>query len=84
MPPLGEYPRCIAPAAAMVDDLKKKKNTNKTQLLPSILTVDRHKKAIKSQVPPEPLLTSLARQAPTITLTLLDELNSSATFSAIK
>jgi hypothetical protein len=45
MLPSGECPRRIAPAAAMVDDFEKKKNTNRTQLLPSFLTVDRRKKA---------------------------------------
>jgi hypothetical protein len=44
MPPLGEFPRRIAPAAAMVDDFEKK-NPTKTQLLPSFLTVDWRKKA---------------------------------------
>jgi hypothetical protein len=40
----------MRPSAAMVDDFeKKRKNTNKTQLLPSFLTVDQRKKAIKSQ-----------------------------------
>jgi hypothetical protein len=49
MPPLGECPRRIAPAAAMVNDFKKKrKNTNKTQPLPSFLLVDQRKKAIES------------------------------------
>jgi hypothetical protein len=52
MPPLGKCPRRIAPAAAMVDDFEKKKNNNKTQLLPSFLTVDQRKKAIESQDPP--------------------------------
>jgi hypothetical protein len=42
MLPVGECPRRIALAAAMIDDFEKKeKNTNKTQLLPSFLTVDR-------------------------------------------
>ncbi len=45
MPPSGEWPRRIAPAAAMVDDFeKKRKNTTKTQLLSSFLTVDQRKK----------------------------------------
>jgi hypothetical protein len=52
MPPLGECPRRIAPAAAMVDDFEKKKNTNKTQPLPSFLMVDQRKKAIESRDPP--------------------------------
>ena len=51
MPPLGECLHRIAPAAAMVDDFEKK-NTNKTQLLPSFLTVDQRKKAIESRDPP--------------------------------
>jgi hypothetical protein len=43
---LGECPCSIAPVAAIVNDFKKnKKNTNKTQLLPSFLTVDQRKKA---------------------------------------
>jgi hypothetical protein len=46
----GKCPHCIAPVAAMVDDFeKKRKNTNKTQLLPSFCTVDRQKKAIEYQ-----------------------------------
>jgi hypothetical protein len=52
MLPSGECPHRIASAAAMDDDFEKKKNTNKTQLLPSFLTVDQRKKAIKSQDPP--------------------------------
>jgi hypothetical protein len=49
----GKCPHHIAPAATMVEDFKKKrKNTNKTQLLPSFLMVDQCKKAIKSQDPP--------------------------------
>jgi hypothetical protein len=48
MPPSGECPRRIAPAAAMVNGVEKKKNTNKTQLLASVLTVAQGKKAIKS------------------------------------
>jgi hypothetical protein len=49
----GECPRRIVPAAAMVDDFeKKRKNTNKTQLLPSFLMVDQRKKAIKTLAPP--------------------------------
>jgi hypothetical protein len=52
MPPSGKCPRRIGPAAAMVDDFEKKKNTNKTQLLPSFLTVDQRKKAIESRDPP--------------------------------
>jgi hypothetical protein len=36
----------------MVDDFKKKQNTNNTHLLPSFLMVDRCKKAIKSRDPP--------------------------------
>jgi hypothetical protein len=48
MSPLGKCPRRIAPAAAMVDDFEKLKNTNKTQLLLSVLTVDQSKKAIGS------------------------------------
>jgi hypothetical protein len=52
MPPSVKCPRRIAPAAAMVADFKKKrKNTNKTQLLPSVLTVDQRKKAIVTQDP---------------------------------
>jgi hypothetical protein len=36
MPPLGECLRCIAPAAAMVNELvETTQNTNKTQLLAS-------------------------------------------------
>jgi hypothetical protein len=47
MPPLGQCPRRIAPAAAMVKDFeKKRKNTTKTQLLPSFFMVDLRKKAI--------------------------------------
>jgi hypothetical protein len=49
MLPSGKCLRCIAPAAAMVDDLKRKKKTNKTQLLARILTVAGQKKAIESQ-----------------------------------
>ncbi len=46
MLPSGKCPRRIAPAAAMVDEFKwNQKYTNKTQLLPSFLTVDRRKKA---------------------------------------
>ncbi len=46
MPPLGKCLRHIAPAAAMVNDFEwNKKNTNKTQLLPCFLMVDRCKKA---------------------------------------
>jgi hypothetical protein len=45
MPPSGKCLCHIAPAAAMIDGFeKKKKNTNKTQLLPSLCTVDRQKK----------------------------------------
>jgi hypothetical protein len=47
MPPLGKCAHRISPAAAMVNDFeKKKKNTNKTQLLPGFLMVDQRKKAI--------------------------------------
>jgi hypothetical protein len=49
MPPSGKCLRRIALAAAMVNDFKKKKNTNKTHFLPSFLTVDQRKKAIESQ-----------------------------------
>ncbi len=52
MPPLGKCPRSIAPAATMVDDFEKKKNTTKTQLLPSFLMVDQCKKAIDFQNSP--------------------------------
>jgi hypothetical protein len=52
MLPLGKCPRRIAPAAAIVKNLEKKKNTNKTQLLSSFLTVDQRKKANESQDPP--------------------------------
>jgi hypothetical protein len=55
MLPSGEYPRRIAPAVAKVDVFEKKKNTNKTQLLPIFLMVDQLEKAIKSQDPPETL-----------------------------
>jgi hypothetical protein len=48
MPPSGKCPRSIALAAAMVNDFEKKKNTNLTQLLPSVFMVDRQKKAIES------------------------------------
>jgi hypothetical protein len=48
MLPSGECLHRIATAATMVDDFEKEKNTNKTQLLPSFLTVDRCKKAIES------------------------------------
>ncbi len=54
MPPLGECPRRIAPADAMVDDFeKKKKKKTKTQLLSSFLTVDQRKKVsiFKTQGP---------------------------------
>ncbi len=44
MPPSGECPRRIAPATAMVEDFKKKKNTNKTQLLASFLKVEQRQK----------------------------------------
>jgi hypothetical protein len=47
MLPSGECPRRIASAAAMVDDFeKKKKNTNKKQLLPSFPMVDQCKNFI--------------------------------------
>jgi hypothetical protein len=59
---------------------KEKKNTTKTQLLPSVLTVDQCKKAIKSQDPQDSLLTSLMQQALTLTLTPLVKLKRSATF----
>jgi hypothetical protein len=52
MPPSGKCPCRIAPAAAMVDNLEKKKNIYKTQLLPSFLTVDQRKQALNSQDPP--------------------------------
>jgi hypothetical protein len=42
MPPLGKCLRRITLAAAMVDNVKKKKNTNKTQLL-SFRTIDGQK-----------------------------------------
>jgi hypothetical protein len=48
MLPSGKCPRRIAPAAAMVNDFEKKQNTNKTQLLPSFLMVDRRKKDIET------------------------------------
>ncbi len=49
MPPLGKCTRRIALAAAMVDNFAwNKKKNNKTQLLPSFLTVDRRKKDIES------------------------------------
>ncbi len=45
MLPSGKCPRRNAPVAAMVNNFKwNKKNTNKTQLLPSFLMVDRQKK----------------------------------------
>ena len=51
MLPLGKCTCRIAPAAAMVDDFEwNKKNTNKTQLFPSFLTVDQHNKAKQFQV----------------------------------
>ncbi len=52
MPPSGKCSCLIAPAAAMVDDFEKKKNTNKTQLSLSFLMVDRRKKTIKYRGPP--------------------------------
>ncbi len=61
-----------------------KKNTNKTQLLPSFLTVDRHKKAIKHHPARGSLLTSSTQLALTLALTPLVKLKSSATFWAIK
>jgi hypothetical protein len=50
MPPSGECPCRIASAAAMVNNVEKK-NTNKTQLLASVLTVAQGKKTIKSRDP---------------------------------
>jgi hypothetical protein len=45
MPPLGECPRHIALAAAMVNHFECNiKNTNKTPFLPNFLMVNRHKK----------------------------------------
>ena len=72
--------------AAVVDNFEwTKRNTNKTQLLPSFLTVDQRKKNYQILRPArDPLLTSLAWLAPTITLTPLVKLKSSATFWAIK
>jgi hypothetical protein len=56
MPLLGKCPRGIALVAAMVNDFKQKqRNTNKTQLLPSFLTVDGHKKAIQFWNPKQTL-----------------------------
>jgi hypothetical protein len=52
MPPSGKCLRCIAPAAAMVDDFGcKQKKTNKTQLLSSKPTVDLSKKAKQCRDP---------------------------------
>ncbi len=48
---------------------KRKKNTNKTQLLPSFLTVDQCKKSYRiSRSARDPLLTSSAWLSPTLTL----------------
>ncbi len=61
--------------------LKRKKNTNKTQLSPSFLTVDQRKKNYQILRPArDPLLTSLARLAPTLTLAPLVKLKNSAIF----
>jgi hypothetical protein len=50
---IGQVPMPYCLVAAIVNDFeKKRKNTNKTQLLPSFLTVDQRKKAIESQDPP--------------------------------
>jgi hypothetical protein len=49
MLPLGKCPRRIALGATMVKDSEKTKNTNKTQLLASVLTIAQGKKAIKYQ-----------------------------------
>jgi hypothetical protein len=63
----------------------KPKNTNKTQLLPSFLTVDQRKKAKQFRKPKtDPWLTSLMQQAVYQYETLLFEPKSSATFWAIK
>ncbi len=61
-----------------------KRNTNKTQLLPSVLTADGQKKAIKSQPARDPLLTPSAQLAPTLTLVPLVKLKTLATFWPIK
>jgi hypothetical protein len=52
MPPSGKCRRRVALAATMVDDFElNKKNTNKTQLLPSFLTVNWRKKGKQFQDP---------------------------------
>ncbi len=56
MLPSGKCPRCMAPAAAMVDNFDWNiKNTTKTQFLPSFLTVDRRKKAKQFRDPKQTL-----------------------------
>ncbi len=81
MPPSGECPRRIAPAAAMVDDFeKKKKNTTKTQLLSSFLTVHQHKKVSISKTRGPPLMSSARLVAQTVTITPLVNLNNMASF----
>ncbi len=47
----GKCLRRIAPAAAMIDNVEKKKNTNKTHLLPSFRMVDQQEKAKQFQDP---------------------------------
>jgi hypothetical protein len=67
----------------MVDNFeKKRKNTNKTQLLPSFLMVDQRKKASESGDLPGTLNSCPRRNyvAPTLTLMPLVKLKSSATF----
>jgi hypothetical protein len=78
---IRKVPTPYCPDSHNVDNFDKKKNTNKTQLLPSFLTVDQRKKSYQILRPTrDPLLTSLARLALTLTLTLLVKLKSSATF----
>ncbi len=64
----------------MVDDFEKKKNTTKTQLLSSFLTVDQRKKVSISKTQ-GPILRSLVRiVAQTITIMPLVNLNNIASF----
>jgi hypothetical protein len=65
MPPSGKCTHHIALAAAMVDNFEcNKKNTNKTQLLPSFLTVDRCQKAIHFQTRQGPSIHVLGTTSP--------------------
>ncbi len=86
MPLLGKCLRCMAPAAIKVIDFRcKHKNTNKTQLLASKLTVDRSQKLHQFCTPKQTLYSrhqcNKLRKKCEITNTKRKSLR---TFSAIK